>query len=105
MQNGTAERFVGSVRRELLDHIVVLNEEHLRRLVREYVDHYNTERVHTSIGDAPVGRPVEPGPLLVHELSVFHASEVSTTVTLGAKQPDLRILHPAIWPSDVADEY
>jgi putative transposase len=61
-QNGTAERFVGSVRRELLDHVVVLNEDHLRRLLREYVDYYNNERVHTSIGDAPTGRPVESRP-------------------------------------------
>ena len=61
-QNGTAERVVGSVRRELLDYVVVLNEDHLRRLLREYVDYYNAERVHTSIGDAPVGRPVESRP-------------------------------------------
>jgi transposase InsO family protein len=40
-QNGKAERFVGSVRRELLDHIVVLGEDQLRRLLREYVDYYN----------------------------------------------------------------
>ncbi len=58
-QNGTAERFVGSVRRELLDHVVVFNEDHLRGLLREYVGYYNAERVHTSIGDAPNGRPVE----------------------------------------------
>lgn len=61
-QNGTAERLVGSVRRELLDHVVVLNEEHLRRLLREYVDYYNAERVHTSLRDAPVSRPVEGRP-------------------------------------------
>jgi transposase InsO family protein len=61
-QNGKAERVVGSVRRELLDHVVVLNEDHLRRLLREYVDYYNDERVHTSIADAPVGRPVESRP-------------------------------------------
>jgi putative transposase len=61
-QNGTAERVVGSVRRELLDHVVILNEDHLRRLLREYVDYYNDERVHTSIADAPVGRPVESRP-------------------------------------------
>ena len=61
-QNGTAERVVGSVRRELLDHVVVWNEDHLRRLLREYVDYYNAERVHTSIGDAPAGRPVESRP-------------------------------------------
>ena len=61
-QKRTAERAVGSVRRELLDHVIVLNEDHLRRLLRDYVDYYNTERVHTSIGDAPVGRPVESRP-------------------------------------------
>jgi putative transposase len=61
-QNGTAERVVGSVRRELFDHVVVLNEDHLRRLLREYVDYYNDERVHTSIADAPGGRPVESRP-------------------------------------------
>jgi putative transposase len=61
-QNGTAERFVGTVRRELLDHVVVLSEDHLRRLLREYVEYYNTERVHTSIGDAPEGRLVRERP-------------------------------------------
>ena len=61
-QNGTVERVVGSLRRELLDHVIVLNEDHLRRLLREYVDYYNEERVHTSMGDAPVGRPVESRP-------------------------------------------
>jgi putative transposase len=61
-QNETAGRFVGSVRRELLDHVVVLHEDHLRRLLREYVEYYNTERVHTSIGDAPEGRAVQTRP-------------------------------------------
>jgi transposase InsO family protein len=61
-QNGTAERFVGSVRRELLDHVVVLGEDHLRRLLREYVDYYNAERVHTAISDAPMGRASETRP-------------------------------------------
>jgi putative transposase len=61
-QNGMAERFVGTVRRELLDHVVVLNEPHLRRLIREYVDYYNTERVHSSITDSPIARPSESKP-------------------------------------------
>jgi transposase InsO family protein len=61
-QNGTAERFVGSVRRELLDHVVVLGEDHLSRLLREYVEYYNGDRVHTSIGDAPAGRLPEAKP-------------------------------------------
>lgn len=61
-QNGTAERFVGSVRRELLDHVLVLSEDHLRRLLREYVDYYNEDRVHTSISNSPAGRDVESRP-------------------------------------------
>jgi putative transposase len=61
-QNGTAERFVGTIRRELLDHVVVLSEDHLRRLLREYVEYYNAERVHTSIGDSPTGRSSEVKP-------------------------------------------
>jgi len=60
--NGTAERFVGSVRRELVDHVVILGEDHLRRLLREYVDYYNAERVHTAVGDSPEGRHSEPRP-------------------------------------------
>jgi hypothetical protein len=42
---------VGTVRRELLDPVVVLSEDHLRRLLREYVAYYNAERVHTSIAE------------------------------------------------------
>ena len=61
-QNGTAERFVGSVRRELLDHVVILSKDPLRRLLREYVEYYNAERVHTSMGDAPEGRTLESKP-------------------------------------------
>jgi Integrase core domain. len=61
-QNGTAERFVGTVRRELLDHVVILGEDHLRRLLREYVAYYNGDRVHTVITDAPAGRMSEIKP-------------------------------------------
>jgi transposase InsO family protein len=61
-QNGTAERFVGSVRRELLDHVVVLSEKHLRCLLQEYVEYYNADRVHTSLRDAPVGRATDEKP-------------------------------------------
>jgi transposase InsO family protein len=61
-QNGTGERFVGTVRRELLDHVVVLSEDHLRRLLREFIEYCNAERVHTSITDAPSGRVSETKP-------------------------------------------
>ena len=61
-QNGIAERWVGSARREMLDHVIVLNERHLHRLLREYVDYYNEDRVHTQLRDSPIGRPAEPRP-------------------------------------------
>jgi transposase InsO family protein len=60
-QNGYAERLVGTFRRELTDHLIVLGERHLLRCVREYAKFYNEERTHMSLdGDAPAGRPVEP---------------------------------------------
>ena len=62
-QNGTAERWVGSCRREMLDHVIPLNEEHLRRLVREYVDYYHVDRLHDALAkDAPHRRSVEGRP-------------------------------------------
>lgn len=60
-QNGVAERFIGTVRRELLDHVIVLGEDHLRRLMDRFVAYYNEDRTHLGLGsDAPLGRPVEP---------------------------------------------
>ena len=61
-QNGTAERWVGSARRELLDHVIVFDEQHLRRLLDDYVAYYNAERVHTRLRDSPAGRPMEDRP-------------------------------------------
>jgi transposase InsO family protein len=58
-QNGVAERWVGSVRRELLDHVIVLNQRHLRRLLKEYVCYYHEDRTHLGLGkDTPDGRGV-----------------------------------------------
>jgi hypothetical protein len=45
-QNGTAERWIGSCRREILDHIIPVNEEHLRRVIREYVRYHQEDRGH-----------------------------------------------------------
>ena len=62
-QNGVAERWVGSCRREILDHVIPLNEEHLRRVLRDFVNYYHQDRVHDSLGkDSPNRRPVEQKP-------------------------------------------
>ena len=58
-QNGYAERLIGSIRRECLDHVVVFNERHLRHLLTSYQDYYNDVRTHLSLQkDAPSPREV-----------------------------------------------
>jgi transposase InsO family protein len=49
-QNGVAERWVGSCRRDLLDHIIPVNERHLKRLLSEYVRYYHEDRTHLGLG-------------------------------------------------------
>jgi len=62
-QNGIAERWVGSCRRQILDHVIALNEQHLRRLIRDYVNYYHEDRIHDSLEkDTPNRRPVEQKP-------------------------------------------
>ncbi len=62
-QNGLAERWVGSCRREILDHVIALNEPHLRRLIRDYVSYYHRDRIHDSLEkDTPNRQPVERKP-------------------------------------------
>ena len=58
-QNGYVERVIGSIRRDLLDHVIVMGEAHLRRLLRAYADYYNTWRTHLGLDkDTPFGRPI-----------------------------------------------
>jgi hypothetical protein len=60
-QNGYAERFVGTLRRELLDQVIVLGERHLLRLVRRHTSYYNEDRPDMALDrDAPVTRAVQP---------------------------------------------
>ena len=59
-QNGFAERLFGSIRRECVDHCVVLGEAHLRRILQTYARYYNNIRTHRSLDkDAPLSRPVQ----------------------------------------------
>src|SRR5476651_1283397 len=59
-QNGFAERLIGSIRRECVDHIIILSETHLCRILRSYACYYNDIRTHRSLDkDAPISRPVQ----------------------------------------------
>jgi transposase InsO family protein len=59
-QNAFAERLIGSIRRECVDHVIVLGEAHLRRILKSYSAYYNNIRTHRSLDkDAPVSRPVQ----------------------------------------------
>jgi len=59
-QNGFAERLIGSIRRESVDHMIVLGEAHLRRILKSYAHYYNGVRTHRSLNkDAPVSRSVQ----------------------------------------------
>ncbi len=56
-RNGVAERFVGSCRRDLFNHVIVLNERHVKRLMTEYVRYYHQDRTHLGLGkQTPAGR-------------------------------------------------
>ena len=60
-QNPFAERLIGTIRRELLDHVIVLNAGHLRRRLRSYLSYYHVSRTHLALEkDAPEPRAVEP---------------------------------------------
>jgi transposase InsO family protein len=69
-QNGFAERLIGSIRRECVDHLIVLGEAHLRRILQTYARYYNDIRTHRSLEkDAPVSRPVQrTGSIKLHPI-------------------------------------
>ena len=61
MANAYVERFIGSVRRECLDHVMVFHETGLRRILKDYFQYYEGCRTHLSLEkDSPIGRPIEP---------------------------------------------
>ena len=71
-QNGVAERWVGSCRRDLLDHVIVLNERHLKRLMGEYIRYYHEDRTHLGLAkDTPAGRPTAIGSAVESKIRSF----------------------------------
>jgi len=62
-QNPFVERLIGSIRRDCLDHAIILNESHLSRILSSYFDYYHYDRTHYGLGkDTPFERPVQPRP-------------------------------------------
>ena len=62
-QNGTAERWVETARRDCFDHVIALNEMHVRRLAREFIAYYHLDRTHDSLGkETPNCRPIQAKP-------------------------------------------
>ena len=60
-QNPYAERVIGSIRRECLDHVIVLSEDHLRRILSEFFLYYHEARTHLSLErNSPIPRQVQP---------------------------------------------
>ena len=59
-QNGYAERLIGTIRRECVDHLIVFGARHLRRVLREYAVYYNSSRTYRALNqDAPIHRTVQ----------------------------------------------
>jgi putative transposase len=83
LMNAVCERFLGSVRRECLDHIVIVSEEHLRHVLAEYaLSYFNTARPHQGIGQRiPVSRQSAPA---------RRASSITATPRLGGLHHDYR---------------
>ncbi|MCB2106924.1 MAG: integrase core domain-containing protein [Rhodobacteraceae bacterium] len=67
-QNGYAERIIGSIRRECLDHTITFGESHLRRTLKSYARYYNRARTHLSLAkDSPIPRPIQRrGNIIAH---------------------------------------
>ncbi len=60
-QNAYVERIIGSIRRECLDHVIVFDERHLRRVLSTYFEYHHRSRTHLSLGkDCPEPRPIQP---------------------------------------------
>ena len=69
-QNCFAERLIGTIRRECVDYVIALGEQHLRQVLKSYANYYNTARTHRSLNkDAPVSRPIQRiGRIVSHAL-------------------------------------
>jgi len=63
-QNPFVERVIGSIRRECINNVIVLNQGHLKNILCAYFQYYHNDRIHLSLGkNTPNGRPIQPRPV------------------------------------------
>jgi putative transposase len=73
-QKGVAERWVGNCRRDLLDHVIVVNERHLKRLLNEYLSYYHEDRTHLAWDKQT---PTQQDPLYVQLGGLHHRYDLA----------------------------
>ena len=86
MANTFAERWIGSIRRELLDRTIIWNQRQLERLVSDYIDHYNQHRPHQSLDQRPP-TPVHDHPTLHRRPSPCSEPADATASSTNTKTP------------------
>jgi transposase InsO family protein len=92
-QNAFDERLIGSIRRECVDHVIVLGEAHLRRVLKCYADYYNSFRTHRSLNkDAPVSRPVQRIGASNHTPSLADFTTTTPELKFSVYTPDVFII-------------
>ena len=86
--NAFAERFVGTVRQECLDRMLIVNRHHLEAVLREFVDHYNGHRPHRSLGQ----RPPLPNVVVPREPGIVEPSRLRRAARLGRLIHECRLV-------------
>jgi putative transposase len=90
-QNGAAERWVGNCRRDLLDHVIILNERHLKRLMADYIRYYHEDRTHLALEKrTPADRPVIENPCPSAEFSLCPDSATCIIATIWRPETHIR---------------
>jgi putative transposase len=98
-QNGVAERWVGSCRRDLLDYVIVLNESHLCRLLRDYLEYYHDDRIHDALKkETPTLRVVQRRPSGTAKVVGMPASAACIIAIIGKPPPEGWLLQAATPP-------
>jgi putative transposase len=94
--NAFCERLVGTIRRECLDFVIPLNERHLRKILREWVGHYNRGRPHTSLGPGIPDPPTDPPIVESNGHRAPEGKRIAVTPILGGLHHEYRLEATAV---------